>query len=367
MPAAASSVLLGRSRVYAGDWDGNLRAWDSEGEHIWDSEAEDRVERMAGSSDADPPFICATAGAEVVSFDAADGALRWRHKLEGSSDLVACTDDGSRVIATSSVYEMEYNDFIESTCWRFDGDGELLREDSFAERPWHLLLNGSGLATMGLGRPRCGLMRQTDDDCEHLQLSEDDPILCGATIDGTTIFGHASGVVSRLGKSGSGLKTLDKGVEESVLSLACDGVVALAGGDDGVVRAVAVKGRARKSLWSQNVGAAVDECALGFKVAGESTAWVASWDGMRGSLHCLSCGDGSVHASFEGLPRIRSLTSRADRVAVGLDDGRVVLLNEVLFNRRLSSIEEIEEEGDNFDGDSSRRSSLQERLRALRN
>lgn len=366
MPAAASSVLLGRTRVYAGDWDGNLRAWDSEGERIWDSEAQDRVERMAGASDAEPPFICATAGAEVVSFDAANGELRWRHTLGGSSDLVACTDDGTRILATSSVYELEFNDFIESTCWRFDGDGEVLREDPFDERPWHLLLDGAGLATMGLGRPRCGLMQQTDDECEHLQLSPDDPILCGATIDGTTIFGHASGAVSRLGKSGSGLKTLDKGAEESVLSLACDGVIALAGGDDGVVRAVAAKGRARKSLWSQNVGAAVDECALGFEVAGESSAWVASWDGMRGSLHCLSCGDGSIHMSFEGLPRIRSLTSRADRVAIGLDDGRVILLNEALFNRRITASEETDEDSDNLSDELSRRSALQERLRALR-
>jgi hypothetical protein len=264
------------------------------------------------------------------------------------------------------VYELEFNDFIESTCWRFDGDGEVLREDPFDERPWHLLLDGAGLATMGLGRPRCGLMQQTDDECEHLQLSPDDPILCGATIDGTTIFGHASGAVSRLGKSGSGLKTLDKGAEESVLSLACDGVIALAGGDDGVVRAVAAKGRARKSLWSQNVGAAVDECALGFEVAGESSAWVASWDGMRGSLHCLSCGDGSIHMSFEGLPRIRSLTSRADRVAIGLDDGRVILLNEALFNRRITASEETDEDSDNLSDELSRRSALQERLRALR-
>jgi outer membrane protein assembly factor BamB len=366
MPAAASSVLLGDTRVYAGDWDGNLKAWDDEGEHLWNSEADDRVERMAGSSDANPPFICATAGAEVVSFDAAEGTLRWRHPLGGSSDLVACTDDGTRIIATSSVYELEFNDFIESTCWRFDSDGELLREDSFDERPWHLLLDNSGLATMGLSRPRCGLMQQTDDECEQLPLSTEDPILCGATIDGTTVFGHASGMVSRLEKSGNKLKTLEAGVGESVLSLACDGKIAIAGGDDGVVRAVRVKGRSTKSFWTQNLDSAVDASAIGFEVAGKSTGWVASWDGHRASLYCLSCADGSIHITFSGLPRIRSLTSRAERVAIGFDDGRVILLNEELFNRRLSSFGESEENDDNLADDSSRRSALQERLRALR-
>ena len=232
MPAAASCVLLGKIRLYAGDWDGNLRAWDGEGEQLWHSEAEDRVERMCGASDANPPFICATSGNEVNCLDAKSGEEQWRHTLIGSSDLVACSDDGERVLATSSVYEIELNDFIESTCWRFDGNGAIVRQDTFEERPWHLLLDGVGYATMGLGRPRCGLMRQTDEESNHLAIAEDNPILCGATSEGLTVFGHASGLVSILGDDGVSLNDLDDSSEESVHVMASDGELTIAGGDE---------------------------------------------------------------------------------------------------------------------------------------
>ncbi len=365
LPASASSVLLGKSRLYAGDWDGNLCCWSDQGDLLWTTQAEDRVERMCGASEAKPPFICVTAGSKVNCIDAASGEERWNHQLIGSSDLVTCSDDGNRILATSSVYEIELNDFIESTCWRFDGDGEIVRQDTFEERPWHLILDQSGAARMGLGRPRCGLIMQTDDEITHLNLAEDDPILCGATTSGKTVFGHASGIISLLSKNGKKMKSLFDDSEESVLTLQSDGKVVIAGGDDGIARAISCKGG---EIWAVDLGQPLDECTIAFEISGEKSCWVATWNGIQASLRIIGSESGKVHAEFDNLPRIHTLASRGDRVAVGMNDGRVMLFNQELFSRRISG--EDNEQGVPIDeGDSSagqNRLSLQEKLRSLR-
>ena len=365
LPAAASSVLLGKSRLYAGDWNGYLCCWSDEGGLLWTAQAEDRVEGMCGASEAKPPFICVTAGSKVNCIDAASGEGRWNHQLIGSSDLVTCSDDGNRVLATSSVYEIELNDFIESTCWRFDGDGNLVRQDTFEERPWHLILDQAGAARMGVGRPRCGLIMQTDDEITHFNLAEDDPILCGATASGKTVFGHASGLISLLSKNGKKMKSLFDGSEESVLTLQSDGKIVIAGGDDGIARAVSCKGG---ETWTADLGQPLDECTIAFEILGEKSCWVATWNGIQASLWVLGSESGKVHVEFDNLPRIHTLTSRGDRVAVGIDDGRVMLFNEELFSRRING------EGDELDGPTvgldpspgQSRLSLQEKLRSLR-
>ncbi|MBT4059604.1 MAG: PQQ-like beta-propeller repeat protein [Euryarchaeota archaeon] len=369
MPAAATAVLLGQTRLYAGDWDGNLRAWSEEGKQLWIAEAEDRVERMCGARDAESPFICATAGSQISSLDAASGEMRWIRQLVGSSDLVVCSDDGSRVLATSSVYEIELNDFIETTCWRFDADGESVREDTFEERPWHLLLDEKGVATMGIGRPRCGLITQNDNESNHINLAEDNPILCGSTIGDKTIFGHASGLVTMLKENSDGLIELDSGHGDSVHTLHFDGTSIIAGGDDGEVRSISTKGDVK---WSENLGSALDECTIGFEIGGEKSCWVGTWDGLNATLWVLSGNDGKTLLQFTNLSRIRALASREDRVVIGLDDGRVLLFNQELFCRRLNDNNNVENNSDNNDDEAddsvegAGRLSLQERLRALR-
>ena len=48
--------------------------------------------------------------------------------------------------ATSSVYELEVADFIESTIWRFDKLGNELERWVIPERAWHISSDGSGVS-----------------------------------------------------------------------------------------------------------------------------------------------------------------------------------------------------------------------------
>jgi hypothetical protein len=370
MPRAACSVLLGRVRVYAGDWDGHLVAWDGDGDECWKADTEDRVEWMAGARDAigpdgeRAPFICATAGSDLVILDAATGEERWRFKLEGSADLVACRDDGSRVVATSSVYEIDYNDFIESTCWRFDADGELLRSDTFEERPWHLILDAGAVATLGLGRPRCGLIRQTDEDCQHLPYAPDDPILCGVTEGAQTMFGHASGNISALNPDGMELEVFPVGSDDSVLQMDCGPQHAVTGGGGAVLRGFEIREGRPHARWEVDVVGPVDELVLGFDLAGSVSVWVATWDGQSATIEVRSADDGSLFATLDPGFRVRSLAARDDRIAIGTDDGSVHLLRQELLVRRLE--QEPTTSSSDSDEDASRRLEMQERLRALR-
>ena len=385
MPAAASAVLLGKTRLYAGDWDGNLHAWTEEGETLWSTIGEDRIEHMCGASGAKPPFICATAGSQIVCLDAASGETKWFNQLVGSSDLVACSEDGETVLATSSVYEIELNDFIESTIWRFNSEGKSLREDTFEERPWHLLLNSDGLATMGVGRPRCGIIRQSKSDVKHLEVASEDPVLSGSTCGGETVFGHASGLISHLVEGVDTLIKLNTGSRDSIQALDFDGKTILAGSDDNVVRAVSIEG---ELLWLQPMDGQIDGCIFGFDCDSKSSSWVATWDGLRAKLTIFSHENGELITTFDNLPRIRAMVNRDSRVAIGFDDGRVMLFEHALFTRRLDGTSENFEarnsgedatttSDDNATGGSElgdmsvnqsppSRTSLQTRLRALR-
>ena len=73
--------------------------------------------------------------------------------LEGSADDIIWWQGD--VVAISSVYDIEHNDFIESAVWRIASDGTLLWVERMDERPWTLVRADDALLA-GLGRPRCG-------------------------------------------------------------------------------------------------------------------------------------------------------------------------------------------------------------------
>ncbi|HIO58335.1 MAG TPA: hypothetical protein EYN30_06640 [Candidatus Poseidoniales archaeon] len=132
-----------------------------------------------------------------------------------------------------------------------------------------------------------------------------------------------------------------------------------------MARAVSCKGG---ELWAMDLGQPVDECTISFELAGEKSCWVATWNGIQASLWILGSESGKVHAEFADLPRIRTLTSRGDRVAVGMDDGRVMLFNQELFSRRINREDNDSDEPTDDTGpkDGQSRLSLQEKLRSLR-
>ena len=145
--------------VFAGGWDGRLTHWDEAGEHVWTAQTNDRVSALALNED----LAVVASGLHIVALDRATGEERWSMALEGSADAVMWWQ--GNVVAVSSVYDIEHNDFIESAIWRFSPDGDLQWVERMDERPWTLIEVDDRLLA-GLGRPGCG----------HLDVSSTPPL-----------------------------------------------------------------------------------------------------------------------------------------------------------------------------------------------
>ena len=86
MPRAASSVLLGRTRVYAGDWDGHLVAWDGDGDECWKADAEDRGEALIGGLRARMKEIADRA--EAIADRPTVGCIEWIDPLMAAGNWI---------------------------------------------------------------------------------------------------------------------------------------------------------------------------------------------------------------------------------------------------------------------------------------
>ena len=127
LDAGISAVHLDEQRVVAGDWDGTVHCWNLEGETLWVTKTSNRVSGFAVGGE----WLYAVCGRDIVSIGLESGEILWDYELEGSSDLVACTPEGETILATSSIFDLEMNDFLESSIWRFNSKGELIHPVSY--------------------------------------------------------------------------------------------------------------------------------------------------------------------------------------------------------------------------------------------
>ena len=110
LSSPCSALLLVEDLLFAGSHDGLLVSWEaSSGVERW------RVSISGPISDisVDSGSVYVAASDSLHAVDIANGSLLWNIKLEGASDYVLAAD--GNIWATSSVYELEVADFIEST------------------------------------------------------------------------------------------------------------------------------------------------------------------------------------------------------------------------------------------------------------
>ena len=119
--------------LIAGGWNGCVKRWDEQGELLWTAATPDRVMAVTPWGDA----LALTAGLHVVVLDLATGEERWSHPLEGSADLQCVV--GEHLLTTSSVYDIEHFDFLESAFWLHDASGEEIHVHRLDERPWDVI------------------------------------------------------------------------------------------------------------------------------------------------------------------------------------------------------------------------------------
>ena len=313
--------------LIAGGWDGELRKWNAEGDLLWSATCEDRIEAILPIGDR----LVVTTGLHVSCLE--NGEILWSHALEGSADMLA--EHEGTVIATSSVYDIEHGDFMESAIWKFSIDGEELSVDRMDERPWFVHSNGSLI--IGLGRPRCGLLV----DGSHQELASDSPVTCGLSGRSRILFGHADGTVST--DSADKMSTFNAGVE----SLVCTEQGFVAALENGDLKSLSPDG---ELIWESS-GSQITCQTDGFS----ETHWCGRNQAITGVVEVRSA-TGEIIAQLN-TARPRIATSDIERVVFGFEDGQILLWEKDLFQRRIDTSETEENE---------HRNSLAAKLRSLR-
>ena len=366
LDAGVSTLHLDDERLIAGDWDGGIHCWNLEGESQWHAQTSNRVSNVALGGG----FLFAVCGHDLVCLNLESGEIRWEMELEGSSDLVACTPDGSTILATSSVFDLEMNDFLEATFWRFNKEGELLRQDSIDERPWAIEMRDDGVAFLPLGRPRCGMIRSESDGLHHRPLPTSSPATCGSSGQSHTVIGHADGTLTAIDDGmvmDDDTYTNQPGPIESISATEPGFLVATStesgvagagfGGAEGIARAYDRNGTL---LWQIETppGRNTEHVTYGPIIENQISAWILSWDEQFSIVEVRTIPNGDPIMRVEMKSRANAVVGNPQYLALGFDDGSVYLLQGDLLTRRLNS------EGDS-DADE-QRSTLAEKLRQLR-
>ena len=313
--------------LLVGGWEGLLKSWSPDGDLIWATDCGERISSIIIIDDR----IFLTAGLNITCVE--KGVIIWSHKLEGSADQVISHEE--KIVVTSSVYDIEHGDFMESAIWRFTVDGELLSVERIDEKPWSIA-SFKGLR-IGLGRPRCGMLV----DEKVTTLSTDSPVTCGVNNSEFLLFGHADGTVSR--HDGSHFSK----TEHAIVSLSINQNLVSIADDHGGLEVITTDG---EKLW-QSQGGKLTGQVIGFS----QTHWRGRNAGQTNQLE-VCCEKGESLASAE-VAQVMVLAHQGDRVAVGFEDGSLAIWQKSLFDRR----KEVD-----IAANDSHRSDLAAKLRSLR-
>ena len=252
------------------------------------------------------------------------------------------------LVAVSSVYDIEHNDFIESAIWRFSSSGELHWVERMDERPWTLIVADKQLLA-GLGRPRCGhLDVSSEPPFEHTKPPNSSPTTCGTSGRTQGLFGQTDGTVTN--HLGAVLSTEEGAVEH--LTCMVKGYVATT--DDGLAVGRTENG---ERCWSSK-GAPVSTQTEAMVHDGASVLWLARDDGMASTVNVWATNKGGKLASGS-FAKVHAMHGTNERMVLGCEDGSVVVWDREMFYRRLNS------SGPSQEADE-RTSALQAKLRALR-
>ena len=337
--AGSDVLLLEDDSVIAGGWDGAIKYWSADGDTNWGIETPDRISCLTVKSDK----LYATSGLHLLKIDMKTGEIDWQIELEGSADAVVVT--GNCVIASSSVYDIEHNDFLESAIWAVSFKGDVLKTHRMDERPWTLQLSEHDVLA-GLGRPKSGWMK-LDADGTIIEQKEGwgTPTICSST-ENPVLFGRADGSVVDMDE------TVLHQMEQSISALSNQEGFLLTADDSGQVDLLT-----KEIVWSKT-GDAVVGLEHGFSHNGETTVWIARWNGARGRIcvHSPSTGDELAHMEGE---RIHAMSVNKRRVGITTEGGLVMIWEQALFERRSKQEPNAGEVDDH-------RNSMLAKLRALR-
>lgn len=351
LDASVSSVYIDDKKIIAGDWNGMLTCWSRDGDKLWSTELGDRVAGIRLSQDQS--MLWCIAGRDALGLDYENGLIQWQIEFDGSTDLINL-DEGARAWIVSSVYDIELNDFIESTISLIDNSGNCLHQHILDERPWSIHPISKGKSMFGLGRPRGGILEliETKNGLQEKHESVNDaPVLCGSNAI-PYCLGQSNGMI---------IKISENVTETSILHEFEDSIIDIENHDSQIIvilnnhQIIALDKKG--SIISENVTEGIPEK---IKTLSEKNGyWISTLTETGSTLELMNQKHEMV-VKILAESRIRDIAHSNGISVVGLDDGRVIAIEQKMLGRRIEETQQSDEDGD------VRRSDLRERLRNLR-
>ena len=351
LDTSVSSVYIDDKKIIAGDWDGMLTCWSRDGDKLWSAELGDRVAGIRLSHDE--RMLWCIAGRDALGLDYENGLILWQIEFDGSTDLINL-DDGDCAWIVSSVYDIELNDFIESTISLIDNSGNVLHQHILDERPWSIHPISKGKSIFGLGRPRGGILELIETSTglkEKHESVNDAPVLCGSNAI-PYCLGQSNGMIIKISESVT---------ETSILHEFEDSIIDIENHDSQIIVILnnhqIITLDKKGSIISENITEGIPEK---IKTLSEKNGyWVSTLTETGSTLELMNQKHEMV-VKILAESRIRDIAHSNGISVVGLDDGRVIAIEQKMLGRRIEETQQSDEDGD------VRRSDMRERLRNLR-
>ena len=322
--------------LIAGSKNGKIVSWNiKDGHEIWSLEVDGPISDIEVSD-----LIYLTASAELHAIEIENGSLKWTQDIGGSSDLIKV--DKESIWVTSSLYEIEVQDYTETTLFKFDKNSKLIKSIVFEERPWFMAIEGNDLI-LGIGRPRCGyLIVNSNNEINHEEISGDSPITLGIKTKSGFLLGHSNGTMTEI-----------KNKNEQIIKLENSPITSIIGSDDFWCLGDNKGAILSSNNWKKNISNRID-CLIEVN----NLIWAAAFNNEN-RIYLLDRNNGDTKYIVTHDSRIRLMKHIHGKIAISDENGKIILLEEEIVFRRLGEIKETSQNQE-------KRDLLKKRLRELR-
>jgi len=322
LPSSVEGLFIDDDKIIAGDKEGAIVCWNHEGEVLWKQDVGNRVENFVLTKKSNSANLFLVAGLEVIGLNSESGDIIWRAELEGISDWVTIDEKNDQVVATSSVFDLEYYDFIEGACWRFTFEGELLDTHKMDEKTWHLYSNNNEVL-LGLSRPRNGILMLQKDKYKHLEI-EDSPICCGYK----NIFGHSNGSISTFKK---GKVTNQKICDSAISAITIQNDKMLISNQAGQLYC----NKKSNTVW-EHYAEDVLSLLTNVKSTDLELVFTSTRNDDGSTLFLLNSNDGTQILTSKSECSIRTSKGNGNMLLLGMDNGKIIIFEMDLLLRRFN-------------------------------
>jgi len=313
LKASVTTIAQNDKSFISGDAEGMVSAWSvSDGANLWSIDLEPSASSIVFADD----IVAIAHGGQITAVNPDDGTIIWAIPVDGACDLVVF--DGQSLWVTSSVYEIEIEDYVACRIMRIEPRrGTIEQSIPLPSKAWTLDAFGHG-CILGLGRPQPGtyIIKKGENGLSHLKATPRNPI------------SHSSkSSDSRMSFTTSDFHAFQVDHEGKVLDIVEDAILA---------------GFTHHGSWiTYNQNGEVGNVKLDVENLNDSPQYLSSTDEMTLLVTGKPSSTGvayieKLQMKWTHTSEITKVHSHLDRIVLGCNNGDILLLEANVLKRRIS-------------------------------